>query len=66
MAMHFQCNLAAAPMPLKHTWEHTVGSGRAVLALRADWQQHLRQVRLGDLVRSMYANFGQTAGDFAS
>ncbi|MDQ3195561.1 MAG: hypothetical protein M3Q32_04105 [Pseudomonadota bacterium] len=31
-------------MPPKHAWERPVGSGRAVLALRADWQQHLKQV----------------------
>jgi xylan 1,4-beta-xylosidase len=32
---------AAAPLP--HVWEHTVGSGRALLALRADWQEQLRR-----------------------
>jgi xylan 1,4-beta-xylosidase len=26
-------------------WEHTVGSGRALLALRADWQAQLRRAR---------------------
>jgi xylan 1,4-beta-xylosidase len=39
----FECNLAAAPTPLAHAWEHTVGSGRALLALRADWRAHLRR-----------------------
>jgi xylan 1,4-beta-xylosidase len=29
--------------PLLHFWEHTVGSGRAELALRADWQAQLRR-----------------------
>jgi xylan 1,4-beta-xylosidase len=35
--------LSAAATPLKHAWEHSVGSGRAVLALRTDWQVHLRR-----------------------
>ena len=30
-------------MPLPHFWEHTVGSGRATLALSADCQRQLRQ-----------------------
>jgi xylan 1,4-beta-xylosidase len=34
-----------APYPLPHVWEHTVGSGHAPLALRADWQAQLRQCR---------------------
>jgi len=28
---------------LKHAWEHTIGSGHAPLALRADWQAQLRR-----------------------
>jgi len=28
---------------LRHFWEHTVGSGHAALALRADWQVQLRR-----------------------
>lgn len=43
MATTFSCDLSAATTPLKHAWEHTVGSSRAVLALRADWQQQLAQ-----------------------
>lgn len=43
MAAEFKSNLAAASVPLRHAWEHTVGSGRAVLALRADWRLHLRR-----------------------
>ncbi|MDZ4857977.1 MAG: beta-xylosidase [Candidatus Hydrogenedentes bacterium] len=39
----FQCNLAAESIPLTHAWEHTVGSGRALLGLRADWREHLRR-----------------------
>lgn len=41
MPTEFKSSLAAAPVLLKHSWEHTVGSGRAVLALRADWRMHL-------------------------
>ena len=41
MAIEFKSNLASTSVPLKHSWEHTVGSGRAVLALRADWQAQL-------------------------
>ncbi|MEO8848900.1 MAG: glycosyl hydrolase [Casimicrobiaceae bacterium] len=39
----FTCRLSAKPRPLPHVWEHTVGSGHAPLALRADWQRQLRQ-----------------------
>lgn len=39
----FSCNLAETTTPLAHTWEHTVGSGHAPLALRADWQAQLRR-----------------------
>ncbi|MEO7436427.1 MAG: beta-xylosidase [Candidatus Binatia bacterium] len=41
--VHFQCDLGAATVPLTHFWEHTVGSGHAPLALRADWQAQLRR-----------------------
>jgi xylan 1,4-beta-xylosidase len=30
---------------LPHFWKHTVGSCHAALALRADWQEHLRRCR---------------------
>ncbi len=30
---------------LRHVWEHTVGSGHASLALRADWQKQLERCR---------------------
>ena len=39
----FRCNLAAPATPLPHFWEHTVGSERAAIALRADWQAQLRR-----------------------
>ncbi|HEY5086026.1 MAG TPA: hypothetical protein VII66_01585 [Gemmatimonadaceae bacterium] len=37
----YSCNLSGATTPLPHVWEHTVGSGHAALALRADWQAQL-------------------------
>jgi len=42
---HFRCQLSSSVIPLPHVWEHTVGSCHAPLALRADWQEHLRRCR---------------------
>ena len=42
---HFRFDLSAPATPLPHVWEHTVGSCHAPLALRADWQEHLRHCR---------------------
>jgi len=39
----FRCRLSETTGSLPHYWEHTVGSGHATLALRADWQQQLRR-----------------------
>jgi xylan 1,4-beta-xylosidase len=39
--IQFRFDLAAPARPLVHHWEHCVGSGRAALALRADWQAQL-------------------------
>jgi len=41
--IRFSCRLSDKSAPLPHFWEHTVGSGHAPLALRADWQRQLRQ-----------------------
>ena len=41
----FRVDAAGPTSPLPHVWEHTVGSGRALLALRADWQSQLRRAR---------------------
>ena len=41
-AVEFLCDLSQRGTPLPHCWEHTVGSCHAPLALRADWQAHLR------------------------
>ncbi len=42
---HFRCSLSAPVTRMPHIWEHTVGSCHAPLALRADWQSHLRRCR---------------------
>jgi xylan 1,4-beta-xylosidase len=43
MAAGFAGNLRGTSVDLPHFWEHTVGSGHATLALRADWQSQLRR-----------------------
>ena len=45
MTTLFSCRLDAAPTPLRHPWQHTVGSCHAPTALRADWQAQLRRAR---------------------
>ena len=42
-AARFRCDLARAPLPLPHFWEHTVGSDHAPMGLRADWQAQLKR-----------------------
>jgi xylan 1,4-beta-xylosidase len=37
----FTCNLRQPASAFPHFWEHTVGSGHAPLALRADWQAQM-------------------------
>ena len=37
----FTCDFSQPPKPFPHFWEHTVGSGHALLALRADWQAQM-------------------------
>ncbi|MDQ4076484.1 MAG: hypothetical protein M3220_09590 [Chloroflexota bacterium] len=39
----FSCDLSQTPSRFEHFWEHTVGSGHAPLALRADWQAQLER-----------------------
>jgi xylan 1,4-beta-xylosidase len=41
MAAIFSFDLLGPSTELPHFWEHTVGSGHATLALRADWQAQL-------------------------
>ncbi len=52
---HFHCDLEQAGIPLRHVWNHTIGSGHAPLALRADWQGQMRRTR-ADL-KCRYARF---------
>lgn len=40
-AAEFSCNASAPGKPFPHFWEHTIGSGHATLALRADYQAQL-------------------------
>ena len=41
----FRCDLSQRGTPLSHSWEHTVGSCHAPLALRSDWHQQLARCR---------------------
>jgi xylan 1,4-beta-xylosidase len=43
--VNLDLDLAATASPLRHYYEMCVGSGHAALALRADWQAHLRKCR---------------------
>jgi xylan 1,4-beta-xylosidase len=43
MTAMFSCDLKGPATDLPHFWEHTMGSGHATLALRADWQAQLKQ-----------------------
>ncbi len=43
MPAAFTCDLAGPASAFPHFWEHTVGSGHATLALRADWQAQMRR-----------------------
>ena len=43
MTAAFSSDLAGPVTELPHFWEHTVGSGHATLALRADWQAQMKQ-----------------------
>ncbi len=43
MAATFSGDLSEPSTALPHFWEHTVGSGHATLALRADWQAQLKR-----------------------
>lgn len=43
MTVRFSADANAVAAELPHFWEHTVGSGRAALALRADWQTQMKR-----------------------
>ena len=40
---NFTCDISGPVTPLKHFWEHTVGSDHAPIDLRSDWQKQLRR-----------------------
>lgn len=41
--IEYTCDLAQEGTTFSHFWQHTVGSGHAPLALRADWQAQLKR-----------------------
>jgi xylan 1,4-beta-xylosidase len=43
MTANFSSDLSGRATELAHFWEHTVGSGHATLALRADWQAQMKR-----------------------
>jgi xylan 1,4-beta-xylosidase len=45
MSTLFSCDAAPHGADFSHYWEHTVGSGHATLALRADWRAQLSRCR---------------------
>jgi xylan 1,4-beta-xylosidase len=55
MAAIFSGDLAGQATALPHFWEHTVGSGHATLALRADWQAQMK--RAHDELGMMHVRF---------
>jgi xylan 1,4-beta-xylosidase len=59
--VHFDWDWSAQGQPLPHFWEHTVGSCHAPLALRADWQAHLK--RCHDELGFRYVRFHGLLGD---
>ncbi|MEO7046920.1 MAG: glycosyl hydrolase [Ferruginibacter sp.] len=42
MSANFICDTKTQSSYFPHFWEHTIGSGHATLALRADWQKQLK------------------------
>ena len=41
--LEFTCDTKNSGKEVAHSWKHTVGSGHAALALRADWRGQLKQ-----------------------
>lgn len=42
---HYFCNIDGQGTPLRAVWNHTIGSGHATLALRADWREQMTRTR---------------------
>ena len=61
MTATFSSDLSGRATGLPHFWEHTVGSGHATLALRADWQAQLKQAH--DELGMQHVRFHGILGD---
>ena len=61
MTAMFSSDLSGRATGLSHFWEHTVGSGHASLALRADWQAQLKQAH--DDLGMQHVRFHGILGD---
>ena len=61
MTAMFSSDLNGRATGLPHFWEHTVGSGHATLALRADWQAQLKQAH--DDLGMQHVRFHGILGD---
>jgi xylan 1,4-beta-xylosidase len=57
----FTCRFLQPPKAFPHFWEHTVGSGHAPLALRADWQAQM--LRCHDELGFQYVRFHALLSD---
>jgi xylan 1,4-beta-xylosidase len=57
----FTCNFSQAHKAFPHFWEHTVGSGHALLSLRADWQAQM--TRCHDELGFQYVRFHALLSD---
>jgi xylan 1,4-beta-xylosidase len=57
----FSSDLRGRVTDFPHFWEHTIGSGHATLALRADWQAQLKQVH--DELGMQHVRFHGILGD---
>jgi xylan 1,4-beta-xylosidase len=57
----FTCSFLQTPKAFPHFWEHTVGSGHALLALRADWQAQM--ARCHDELGFQYVRFHALLSD---
>jgi len=57
----FCSDLSGCVTDFPHFWEHTVGSGHATLALRADWQAQLKQAH--DDLGMQHVRFHGILGD---